>query len=75
MNRKEFEIKQQLKAEAGKYILDLTKLVFAGIVVAGIFNVNANKLLLVIVGFLIVSIGSIFGFYLLWSSKRKKKDK
>lgn len=62
-------------AEAGKYILDLTKLIFAGIVVAGIFNVNANKALLVGFGMIIVIFGSLFGFYLIWSSKQKNKDK
>ena len=72
MNKKEKNIRQELIIEAGKYVLDLTKLVFAGIVLVGIFNLNADKLNLVLVGIMAICISTLFGFLLLYYGKHYK---
>lgn len=75
MRQKEKEIRRQLIIEGGKYVLDLTKLVFAGIVLAGIFNLSFERIYLIIAGLLVVAILTIFGFLLMYKGNKYKDNK
>ncbi len=56
-----------------KYFLDLSKLVFGGIVLAGVMDLKLNVLTLLITGAIGVFIFAYIGFLLLRLSKSKKK--
>jgi len=49
----------------GETVLDLGKLSFAGIVIAGIFDTNINKLVLSIGGVLFCLVCIVVGIYLI----------
>ena len=47
---------------ASDFFLDLAKLVFAGIILTGIMDLEVDKFLLFSVGFVVVSLFAIFGY-------------
>ena len=60
---------QEFDKEFGKYFLDISKLIFGGIVIASIIKIeNASRLTLLMVGIIVTSIFALIGFRLL---KRK----
>lgn len=65
------QTKQSLMAESGKLLIDLSKLVFAGIILAGIMKTDANQALLFISGGLFVTMFAIGGLILIAASKSK----
>jgi uncharacterized membrane protein YraQ (UPF0718 family) len=67
-------IKKQtsIKEDTGKLLLDLGKLVFAGVFLGGILRGEVPQMVLVIVGFFVAATCCIIGLLLI--SKEKKGD-
>lgn len=55
--------------EGGKFCLDVAKLVFAGVILAGIMKEDSNTILLYTIGVIVVLFFIAFGFYLIKKSK------
>ena len=53
-----------MKKELGKYLLDISKLVFAGVILAGIMSSNVNKWVLFLIGGVVCIITLLFGLSL-----------
>ena len=60
-----------MKEDTGKLLLDLGKLVFAGVFLGGILKGEVPQMILVIVGFIVATTCCITG--LLLSSKERKE--
>ena len=74
MNDKEKEIRQINKDALGKmadFCMDLAKLVFAGIIIAGIIDLSADKVMLVWSGSLVVVL-LLISWYLLFIRSRRR---
>lgn len=55
-----------MKEELGKYFLDISKLVFAGSVIAGILEIeDISKIWILISGLIATTIAATLGFYLI----------
>ena len=50
--------------KASDYCLDISKLVLAGVVLAGVVDMDINKVVLSLVGLLIVLVFGVAGFFL-----------
>lgn len=61
--------KKALYEEAGKYLLDVSKLIFGGVILAGVMNLDVSKLVLFIVGGTSVLLSAILGFVLFKKGK------
>lgn len=57
--------------EAGKFCLDIAKLIFGGVILTGLMKQDIEYLSLFLVGFGVVVIFAILGFYLVAKSKKK----
>ena len=57
--------------EASKFVLDLAKLFFAGIIIGGIMDLSVNRFMLLFCGSLIVIILSCAGAYLYYRALKK----
>jgi len=66
----ENEKKELVFQEAGKYCLDLSKLIFGGIVLAGIMKLDVNSYVLFVLGTIVVVITALLGFKLISISKK-----
>jgi len=66
MKQKKREIMMQ---ESGKYFLDLSKLVFGGVILAGIMDIGVERVYLLGIGSLIVALFAIMGFIFYSKSK------
>ena len=76
----EVQLKQQqedanetLALEGGKFCLDVAKLVFAGVILAGIMKEDANTTILYSIGVVVVMFFVVFGFYLIKHSKKNRR--
>lgn len=69
MAKNEKSSKKALYEEAGKYLLDVSKLIFGGVILAGVMNLNVDKLVLFIVGGISVILSAIVGFVLFKKGK------
>ena len=69
------EISDKLDEEAGKFSLDVAKLIIGGVVLASIVKEDLDPFVLIGVGMLIVLVFVVLGFYLLSKSNRKRKNK
>ena len=58
-----------LKFEAGKFCLDVAKLVFAGVILGGIMAQDVDYLILYTIGLLVTIVLVIYGFLLIAYSK------
>lgn len=58
--------------EAGKFCLDIAKLVFGGVILAGIMQQGIEFNSLFLTGLAVVLLFVVFGFYLIKKSKNKK---
>ena len=67
------ETTDTLMLEGGKFCLDVAKLVFAGVIIAGIMKEKAGHNDLYYIGIVVVSIFVIYGFYLIKQSKRERR--
>lgn len=61
--------RKALYEEAGKYLLDVSKLIFGGVILAGVMNLNVDKIVLFIIGTLAVIVTAIIGFILFKKGK------
>lgn len=51
--------------EIGEYLIDISKLVFGGVILAGIMNIeNLDKIMLFIIGGTVVTVTGIIGMIL-----------
>ena len=66
MKQKKRELMYQ---EYGKYFLDMSKLIFGGVILAGIMNLGVNNALLLGSGFAVVIIFAMIGFSFYNNSK------
>jgi hypothetical protein len=55
--------------EYGKYCLDMSKLIFGGVILAGIMNLGVNNSLLFTIGGLLVAFFTTIGFFFYSKSK------
>ena len=62
---------QSIALEAGKFCLDIAKLVFGGIILAGIMQQGIEFNSLFLSGLFVVLLFVAFGFYLIKKSKKK----
>lgn len=62
-----------LYGEIGKYSLDISKLVFGGIILAVIMKLDINRVLLFVLGGTVVLLLAIAGFAFIVLSNRKKQ--
>lgn len=61
-----------IKEKAGDFLLDIAKLVFGGVILAGVVAEDVNKVLLYIVGSILFVLCSGFAFMLYKISKNKE---
>jgi len=62
-----------LAFEGGKFCLDMAKLIFAGVILAGIMEEDINARILYIIGVVIVLFFIVFGLFLIYYSKKRKR--
>ena len=60
--------------DAGKFCLDIAKLVFGGVLLASIMQQNINFDSLFLTGLAVVLIFVVFGFYLIKKSKKEEAE-
>ena len=58
--------------EAGKFCLDIAKLVFGGVILAGLMKQDIDYVSLFFIGIGVVIVFAFWGFRLIASSKKKK---
>ncbi|MCL2682828.1 MAG: hypothetical protein FWE63_05005 [Bacteroidales bacterium] len=63
-----------MKSEVGKILIDLGKLVFAGVVLAGFMKENVSPWLLLSVGGSVTAMAIAIELYILWLDKIKIKQ-
>ena len=68
--QKQTNANDTLALEGGKFCLDVAKLVFAGVILAGIMKEDANTTLLYTIGVVVVIFFVVFDFYLIKHSKK-----
>lgn len=66
------ERKKTLFAEIGKYCTDISKLVFGGIILAGLMDLEINRLVLILSGLAVVLIFAVAGVSFSVLSDNKK---
>ena len=72
-NRRYFrkETLSKLYLEASRYSLDLSKLIFGGIILSGIMGMQIEKAYLLIVGLIAVILTALFGFIMFLLANKK----
>ena len=65
-------LKEVMFAEVGKYCLDISKLVFGGVILAGIMKLYVNLLALIIVGVVVVIVLTVLGLWCIYESNKKE---
>lgn len=73
ITRNEIENRKKISIEMAKYFLDLSKLVFAGIIITEIIDFNINKLLLFSVGLIFISLLTFLAYKLFKYGYSKRK--
>lgn len=68
----DIEHKNTIMEETGKFLLDIAKLVFGGIILACIMQITINKVLLLIFGAIFVLALAFAGLAFITLSKNKK---
>ena len=64
---------QSIALEAGKFCLDIAKLVFGGVILAGIMQQGIEFNSLFLTGLGVVLLFVVFGFYLIKRSKKNRR--
>ena len=54
--------RELMMQESGKYCLDMSKLIFGGVILAGIMNLGVDRIFLIVVGGLLVLFLMMLGF-------------
>lgn len=60
----------RLKYEAGKFCLDIAKLIFAGVILSGLMKENMEYFFLFSIGVCIMFVFVVYGFLLIYQSKQ-----
>lgn len=68
----DIEKRELLFAEIGKFFLDIAKLIFGGIILAGIMEIGVDKYLLFMIGGALTVIFAMAGLLLMILSKTKR---
>jgi hypothetical protein len=64
--------KEEFNKEVGKYIIDLSKLIFGGVVLASIIKIeDVSRYLILLVGIIISGIAAFWGFQILKIKNKK----
>ena len=63
----------KLALEGGKFCLDVAKLVFAGVILAGIMKEDADTAIFYTIGVVVVLFFVVFGFYLIKHSSKRRR--
>lgn len=58
-----------MRKELGKYLLDVSKLIFGGVILSGLMNLNVNSVVLFVVGGSTVLLTALSGFMFLKDPK------
>jgi len=61
-----------MKKELGKYFIDISKLIFGGVVLSQIINITENKHIVLILGVIAAALFAIMGFGFINTKKKKK---
>jgi hypothetical protein len=61
-----------MKKELGKILIDIAKLVFAGVILAGLMRQDLSPVLLFAVGGIVTVLTITMGLYLIWLDKKKQ---
>lgn len=61
-----------MKKELGKYLIDISKLTFGGVVLSVILEISGNKVFVLLTGGVATIIFALWGFLLLNKKKRRK---
>lgn len=59
------KVNEKLILEGGKFCLDIAKLIFAGVILAGVMKQSIDVVLLFSIGLVVVAIFVTIGFYLI----------
>lgn len=59
-----------MKTELGKYFIDISKLVFGGVVLSQVLNISQNKILIIALGLMASIIFALIGFMILKKLKK-----
>lgn len=62
-----------VKEKAGDFMLDIAKLIFGGVILAGIVSDNINRFWLYIIGAIVFVACCVFAFMFFKISKRKEE--
>lgn len=62
-------VKKALYEEMGKYLLDVSKLIFGGVILAGVMNLEVDKIVLFLAGGVSVVFSAIVGLVLFKKGK------
>jgi len=66
---------KQMRKELGKYLLDVSKLIFGGMVLTAVLDVSENDVLIISVGFMASILFAISGFMFLNNKRKRRKKK
>lgn len=66
-------MKKKTKKKAGKFLLDMAKLVFGGVILAGLLNLEIKSGLLFTVGGTIIALSVLWGFILIKLSQNEEE--
>ncbi len=61
-----------MKKELGKYFIDISKLIFGGVVLSQIISISENKNLVLILGIIAAIFFAIIGFIVIKERRNKK---
>ncbi|MDR3350211.1 MAG: ABC transporter permease [Prevotellaceae bacterium] len=62
-----------MKKEVGKILIDIAKLVFGGVILAGLMRQDLSAPLLFAVGSTVTALAMSIGLYLIWLDKENNK--
>ena len=75
LSNKELKIKRReqhtFMYELGKFMVDIAKLVFGGVILAGIMSRDINQRLLFSLGAIVVLVFALFGLYIISKNKEE----
>lgn len=63
---------KKMKEELGKYFIDISKLIFGGVVLSQVINITENKYIVLILGLMAAILFAIIGFGFIKPKKKKK---
>ena len=66
--------REMILVESGRYMLDMSKLIFGGLVLVVIMQIESlSNIMLLIIGCITVLLSALIGIYLTWRSQTNKQ--